>query len=92
VEVECRDLDEVRQAVEAGADRLLLDNMMPAQLQEAVSAARGGGGGPELEASGGIMLENVLEIAASGVDYVSIGALTHSAPALDLSMSIPPTR
>ncbi len=88
VEVECRDLDEVRQGAEAGADRLLLDNMTPAQLQEAVSAARGGGDGPDLEASGGVTLENVTEVAASGVDYVSIGALTHSAPALDLSMSL----
>jgi nicotinate-nucleotide pyrophosphorylase (carboxylating) len=88
LEVECRDLDEVREGAEAGADRLLLDNMTPAQLQDAVSAARGGGGGPELEASGGVTLENVAEIAAIGVDYVSVGALTHSAPALDLSMTI----
>jgi nicotinate-nucleotide pyrophosphorylase (carboxylating) len=88
VEVECRDLDEVRQAAEAGAERLLLDNMTPAQLQEAVSAARRDGEVPELEASGGVNLENVGEIAASGVDYVSIGALTHSAPALDLSMTV----
>jgi nicotinate-nucleotide pyrophosphorylase (carboxylating) len=88
VEVECRDLDEVREAVETGADRLLLDNMTPAELQEAVSATRGGGDGPELEASGGVTLENATEIAASGVDYVSVGALTHSAPALDLSMTL----
>jgi nicotinate-nucleotide pyrophosphorylase (carboxylating) len=88
VEVECRDPDEVREAVESGADRLLLDNMTPAQLQEAVSTARGGGGGPELEASGGVTLENVTEVAGSGVDYVSVGALTHSAPALDLSMTL----
>jgi nicotinate-nucleotide pyrophosphorylase (carboxylating) len=90
VEVECRDLDEVRQGVETGADRLLLDNMSPAELQEAVAAARDGGGGPELEASGGVTLDNVMEIAASGVDFVSIGALTHSAPALDLSMTLEP--
>jgi nicotinate-nucleotide pyrophosphorylase (carboxylating) len=88
VEVECRDLDEVRQGTEAGADRLLLDNMSPAELREAVAAARGPEGGPELEASGGITLENVAEIAASGVDFVSVGALTHSAPALDLSMNL----
>ena len=88
IEVECRDLDEVRQGVEAGADRLLLDNMTPAQLQEAVSAARRGGEGPELEASGGVTLENVTEIAGSGVDFVSVGALTHSAPALDLSLTV----
>jgi nicotinate-nucleotide pyrophosphorylase (carboxylating) len=86
VEAECRDLDEVREAVEAGADRLLLDNMAPAQLEDAVGAARGEG--PELEASGGITLANVREIAEAGVRYVSVGALTHSAPALDLSMNI----
>jgi nicotinate-nucleotide pyrophosphorylase (carboxylating) len=88
VEVECRNLDEVREGAEAGADRLLLDNMTPAELQEAVSAARAGDDGPELEASGGVNLETVAEIAASGVDYVSVGALTHSAPALDLSMTV----
>jgi nicotinate-nucleotide pyrophosphorylase (carboxylating) len=88
VEVECRDLDEVRQGAEAGANRLLLDNMGVADLREAVTAARGSNGGPELEASGGITLENVAEIAATGVDYVSVGALTHSAPALDLSMTL----
>jgi nicotinate-nucleotide pyrophosphorylase (carboxylating) len=88
IEVECRNLDEVREGAEAGADRLLLDNMSPAELQEAVAAARGADGGPELEASGGITLENVGEIAATGVDYVSVGALTHSAPALDLSMTL----
>jgi nicotinate-nucleotide pyrophosphorylase (carboxylating) len=88
VEVECRELDEVREGVEAGADRLLLDNMTPVRVQDAVSVARSGGDGPELEASGGVTLENVAEIAATGVDYVSVGALTHSAPALDLSMTI----
>jgi nicotinate-nucleotide pyrophosphorylase (carboxylating) len=87
VEVECRDVDEVRQGVEAGADRLLLDNMSPAELGEAVAAA-GGSNGPELEASGGVTLETVAEIAATGVDFISVGALTHSAPALDLSMTL----
>jgi nicotinate-nucleotide pyrophosphorylase (carboxylating) len=88
VEVECRDLSEIREAIEAGAGRLLLDNMTPAELQEAGAAVRRISDAVELEASGGITLENVAEIAASGVDYVSIGALTHSAPALDLSMSV----
>ncbi len=87
IEVECRDLDEVREGVEAGADRLLLDNMSPAGLREAVAAARGSDG-PELEASGGVTLETVAEIAATGVDFVSVGALTHSAPNLDLSMTL----
>ena len=88
VEVECRDLEEVGQGLEAGADRLLLDNMGPVELREAVAVARRSGDGPELEASGGIDLVNVREIAETGVDYVSVGALTHSAPALDLSMTL----
>jgi nicotinate-nucleotide pyrophosphorylase (carboxylating) len=86
VEVECRNLDDVRQGADAGANRLLLDNMSPAELREAVAAAGAANGGPELEASGGITLENVAEVAATGVDFVSVGLLTHSAPALDLSM------
>jgi nicotinate-nucleotide pyrophosphorylase (carboxylating) len=87
VEVECRSVEEVREGAGAGAERLLLDNMSPAELREAVAAARDGSG-PELEASGGITLENVAEVASTGVDFVSVGALTHSAPALDLSMTI----
>jgi len=85
IEVECRNLNEVRQGAEAGADRLLLDNMSPDELREAVAAA-GEKKRPELEASGGVTLETVAEIAATGVDFVSVGALTHSAPSLDLSM------
>jgi nicotinate-nucleotide pyrophosphorylase (carboxylating) len=88
VEVECRNLAEVREGAEAGADRLLLDNMTPDELREAAATARESGDGPELEASGGVNLETVGEIAATGVDYVSVGALTHSAPALDLSMTV----
>jgi nicotinate-nucleotide pyrophosphorylase (carboxylating) len=92
VEVECRDAAEVAEALEAGADRLLLDNMEPAELRDAVAAreaqAPPGAARPELEASGGITLENVGEIASTGVDFVSVGTLTHSAPALDLSMTI----
>jgi nicotinate-nucleotide pyrophosphorylase (carboxylating) len=89
VEVECGDLDEVREAVAAGADRLLLDNMDPEGLRQAVAEGRAAGkGSPTLEASGGVRLDNVAEIAATGVDFVSVGALTHSAPALDLSMRV----
>ena len=88
VEVECRDLDEVMEALEAGADRLLLDNMSPDHLREAVTVAARPPRGPELEASGGITLENVADVAATGVDFISVGALTHSAPALDLSMTM----
>jgi nicotinate-nucleotide pyrophosphorylase (carboxylating) len=91
VEVECAHLDEVAEALAAGADRLLLDNMSPAQLRAAVDAREGGAPNaspPALEASGGITLSNVGEIAATGVEYISVGALTHSAPALDLSLEI----
>ena len=77
-----------------GADRLLLDNMDPAQLRVAVAArdaaAKAHGPMATLEASGGITLGNVAEVAATGVDFVSVGALTHSAPALDLSMLLEP--
>jgi nicotinate-nucleotide pyrophosphorylase (carboxylating) len=90
VEIESGDLDQVREAVAAGADRILLDNMGPEELREAVRVARAAGdeGSPKLEASGGVTLENVAKIAATGVDFISVGALTHSAPALDLSMKI----
>ncbi|HEX2358364.1 MAG TPA: carboxylating nicotinate-nucleotide diphosphorylase [Solirubrobacterales bacterium] len=90
IEVEARDLDEVRAAVGAGADRVLLDNMGPEQLRAAVAAARDGGGGSALEASGGVTLATIAEVAATGVDLISVGALTHSAPALDVSMELQP--
>jgi nicotinate-nucleotide pyrophosphorylase (carboxylating) len=81
--VECETPEDVEVAIEAGARRLLLDNMTTAELVECVARA---GGHAKLEASGGISLENVREIAETGVDFISIGALTHSAPALDLSL------
>jgi nicotinate-nucleotide pyrophosphorylase (carboxylating) len=90
VEVECRDLVEVRTALAVGADRILLDNMAPADLREAVALRDAAGTGVELEASGGIDLATVLEVAETGVDFISVGALTHSAPALDLSMLVEP--
>jgi nicotinate-nucleotide pyrophosphorylase (carboxylating) len=91
VEVECRDLDEVTAGLEAGADVLLLDNMEPGTLRRAVELRdSASGAGPSLEASGGVDLENVRAIAETGVDFISVGALTHSAPALDLSMLIEP--
>jgi nicotinate-nucleotide pyrophosphorylase (carboxylating) len=94
VEVECRTVDEAAYALGTGAQRLLLDNIRPDQLRHAVeareAAASGGGHRARLEASGGVTLENVAEIAATGVDFISVGALTHSAPALDLSMLLQP--
>jgi nicotinate-nucleotide pyrophosphorylase (carboxylating) len=86
VEVECRDRGEVVEALAAGADSLLLDNMDPTELREAVAARDAAGGPAQLEASGGVTLANVAKIAATGIDKISVGALTHSAPALDLSL------
>ncbi len=93
VEVECRDLDEVSYALGTGADLLLLDNMDPATLVEAVRLRDENTDpekGPSLEASGGVSLETVRGIAETGVDLISVGALTHSAPTLDFSMLIEP--
>jgi nicotinate-nucleotide pyrophosphorylase (carboxylating) len=87
VEVECATLEEVVAALEAGVPRLLLDNMAPAELVEAVRLA---GDRAELEASGGITLETIRAVAETGVDYISVGALTHSAPALDVSLLLEP--
>ena len=88
VEVECRSAEQVEVALGAGADRLLLDNMTPALLREIVARVDGRA---ELEASGGVTLETIRDIAASGVQFVSVGALTHSAPALDLSLLLEPS-
>jgi nicotinate-nucleotide pyrophosphorylase (carboxylating) len=87
LEVECRSLTEVDDALAAGATRLLLDNMTPARLREAVEHVAGR---VELEASGGVRLEALPEIARTGVNFISVGALTHSAPALDLSLILQP--
>jgi nicotinate-nucleotide pyrophosphorylase (carboxylating) len=89
VEVECRNLDEVAYALGTGADRLLLDNMPPEDLRKAVEL-RGGGEVPALEASGGVDLARVRAVAETGVDFISVGALTHSAPSLDLSLLLEP--
>jgi nicotinate-nucleotide pyrophosphorylase (carboxylating) len=93
-EVECRTATEVEAALGKGADRLLLDNMPPEDLRAAVAArdaaAKAHGPVATLEASGGISLDNAAEIAATGVDFISVGALTHSAPALDISLLVEP--
>ncbi len=90
VEVECRDLAEVAEALAAGAARLLLDNLDPATLREAVAARDAAGSTAVLEASGGVTLANAAEVAGTGVEMISVGALTHSAPALDLSLLLQP--
>lgn len=85
VEVEVATLEELDEAIAAGAAVLLVDNAGPALLRAAVTRAAGR---VRLEASGGITLANLKEVAATGVDYISLGALTHSAPSLDFSLEI----
>jgi nicotinate-nucleotide pyrophosphorylase (carboxylating) len=85
IEVETESLDEVREALAAGAEAILLDNMTPGTMREAVALARGRA---TLEASGGVSLETVRAIAETGVDFVSVGALTHSARSLDVSLEV----
>ncbi len=88
VEVETRDLEEVRAALAAGVDRIMLDNMSMDLIRRAVSLIEEQPSRPEVEASGGVSLDSVRELAETGVDFISVGALTHSAPALDLSLRI----
>ena len=83
IEVEVENLDMCREALEAGADIIMLDNMTPAQMKEAVALI---GGRALTECSGNVTAENIKNIIDTGVDYVSSGALTHSAPILDLSL------
>jgi nicotinate-nucleotide pyrophosphorylase (carboxylating) len=83
IEVETRSLDNVREALALGVERILLDNMSPEMMREAVAICEGKA---KLEASGNVTLDNVLEVAGSGVDYISVGALTHSATAFDVSL------
>jgi nicotinate-nucleotide pyrophosphorylase (carboxylating) len=88
VQVEVRTFDELTQALDGGAESILLDNMSPAEIKKAVTIVRDRGLTIPLEASGGIVLENIRKYALAGVDYISVGALTHSASAVDLSMRI----
>jgi nicotinate-nucleotide pyrophosphorylase (carboxylating) len=83
LEVEADHLEQVRQAVEAGADVILLDNMTPRELRAAVDAVQGRA---QLEASGGVTLETIRAVAESGVDFISVGAITHSARAVDIAL------
>jgi nicotinate-nucleotide pyrophosphorylase (carboxylating) len=85
VEVECTTLAEVQEAIDARADILLLDNMTTPQMTDAVRLVNGRA---LLEASGNMSLDRVREVAETGVDFISVGALTHSAPAVDLSMAV----
>jgi nicotinate-nucleotide pyrophosphorylase (carboxylating) len=90
IEVEVRSLDELKLALDHGAEAILLDNMSPAQIRQAVEIVSTLDRKIPLEASGGITLEDVREYAEAGVNFISIGALTHSVHAVDLSMRIQP--
>jgi nicotinate-nucleotide pyrophosphorylase (carboxylating) len=83
IEVEARTLEHVQEALDLGVNRILLDNMSAATMSEAVALVNGRA---KLEASGNITLENVAEVARTGVDYISIGALTHSPKVFDVSL------
>ncbi|MEJ2561601.1 MAG: carboxylating nicotinate-nucleotide diphosphorylase [Anaerolineales bacterium] len=85
IEVEVERMDQLDEALTLDVDRIMLDNMNPAEMREAVCLAAGR---TPLEASGNVDLAYVAEVAATGVDYISIGALTHSAPAFDVSLRI----
>lgn len=88
LEVEVDTLDQLDEALEAGATLILLDNFTVEQTAEAVQRTRNDYPGVELESSGGLLLSNAAAVAATGVDYLSVGALTHSAPILDLGMDL----
>ncbi len=88
VEVEVRTEEELAQALEGGAESILLDNMTPGEVKKAVARIRKIAGNIPIEASGGMTLATVPKYAKTGVDYISVGALTHSAVAVDLSMRI----
>ncbi len=87
IEVECDTLDQVREAVDAGADIILFDNMTPSEMRQGVEICRGRA---LTEASGGITIDNVREVAEAGVDLLSSGSITHSTKALDISLEVRP--
>ena len=86
IEVETRTLENVREALRLGVERILLDNMSADTMREAVALAKRLGDRAKFEASGNVTLENVLEVARTGVDYISVGALTHSPRVFDVSL------
>jgi nicotinate-nucleotide pyrophosphorylase (carboxylating) len=88
VEVECDTVEQVGEAVDAGADLVLLDNMSTRSMREAVALVRERGSSCRLEASGGLTLARAAEVASTGVDYLAVGALTHSAPVLDIGVDL----
>ena len=88
IEVEATKLEEVLQAIEAGADIIMLDNMSNSAMTEAVAVIRKADKGIKTEASGNMSIERLREVAETGVDYISVGALTHTVKGMDISMNI----
>ena len=88
IEVETTNLSEVHQAIEAGADIIMLDNMSNEAMTEAVAVIKASGKDIKTEASGNMSIPRLIEVAATGVDYISVGALTHTVKAMDISMNI----
>ena len=88
VEVEAKTQGQVRDAVASGASRIMLDNMSVADIKRSIKLVRASKRNIEVEASGGVTLKNIRSIAGTGADYISIGALTHSAPALDMNLKV----
>ncbi|MBO0894220.1 MAG: hypothetical protein J2O39_07565, partial [Acidimicrobiales bacterium] len=88
IEVECDRIDQVKEAVVAGATLVLLDNMTPEQVAACAALVRAQGGGALVEVSGGVTLESVGDLAAAGADLISAGVLTHSAPAVDIGLDL----
>ena len=88
IEVEATNIDEVKQAIEAGADIIMLDNMSNSAMTEAVAVIRKADKGIKTEASGNMSIERLREVAETGVDYISVGALTHTVKGMDISMNI----
>ena len=85
IEVEVRNTDEIRQAIAAGVDRIMLDNFTPERTREAVEIIRAEAPGVEIESSGGITFDTLRAYGEAGVDFISVGALTHSVKGLDMS-------
>jgi nicotinate-nucleotide pyrophosphorylase (carboxylating) len=88
IEVETTNLDEVKEAIAAGADIIMLDNMGNEAMAEAVATIKAANKGIKTEASGNMSIPRLIEVAATGVDYISVGALTHTVKAMDISMNI----
>jgi nicotinate-nucleotide pyrophosphorylase (carboxylating) len=88
IEVEVRSMDEFNDALSSGADRIMLDNMPVSDMAACVARARKSGNSVELEASGSVSSETIVSIAETGVDFISVGAITHSAPTLDIHLII----